>query len=74
MVALIARLDERDDTIIGLSDKLEALEMEHTQIIETSQSRINQLEKFIKEVCKTEPPEDKISPKVSNDNEKDNIN
>ena len=60
MIALTSRLNERDETIIQLQEELDAYDRIHKdteQLIEVRQARVHQLEEFIREVCKIEPPQ-----------------
>ena len=60
MIALTSRLNERDETIIQLQEELDAYDRIHKdteQLIEVRQARVQQLEEFIREVCKIEPPQ-----------------
>lgn len=59
MIALTSRLNERDETIIQLQEELDAYDRIHKdteQVIEVKQMRVQQLEDFIRDTCKTEPP------------------
>ena len=59
MIALTSRLNERDETIIQLQEELDAYDRIHKdteQVIEVKQGRVQQLEEFIRDACKTEPP------------------
>lgn len=59
MIAMTSRLNERDETIIQLQEELDAYDRIHKdteQVIDVKQGRILQLEDFIREACKTEPP------------------
>lgn len=59
MIALTSRLNERDETIIQLQEELDAYDRIHKdteQLIEIKQARVMQLEDFIRDTCKTDPP------------------
>lgn len=69
MIALTSRLNERDETIIQLQEELDAYDRIHKdteQLIEVRQARVAQLEEFIREVCKIEPPQ-QMHPYVDGD-------
>lgn len=64
MIALTSRLNERDETIIQLQEELDAYDRIHReteQVIEFKQSRIQQLEMFIKDQCQMDPPSSQYS-------------
>ena len=59
MIALTSRLNERDETIIQLQEELDAYDRIHReteQVIELKQMRVQQLEKYIENDCKRQPP------------------
>jgi kinesin family protein 3/17 len=59
MIALTSRLNERDETIIQLQEELDAYDRIHKdteQIIDQKLVRVQQLEEFIRDTCKMEPP------------------
>ena len=63
MIALTARLNERDETIIQLQEELDAYDRIHReaeQVVEFKQHRVFQLESFIRDQCKTEPPQSQV--------------
>ena len=60
MIALTARLNERDETIIQLQEELDAYDRIHRESemqIESKQERVAHLEKIVREVGVELPPE-----------------
>ena len=68
MIALTGRLNERDETIIQLQEELDAwdrITRETEVYMEHKNSRIEQLESFIRQDCKREVPAALNSPPVA---------